>query len=311
MSALIENDDSHPLVSVVIPSYNHAVYIQECITSVIAQDYQNIELIVIDDGSCDDSVKMIQELVPACQKRFVRFEFRSRSNKGLPATMNEALAWAQGTYFSFIASDDLILPTRTTVLVESILMQKNIAGVFCGRIVIDENNNIISIDHVASAVVCDFEDVFLSKYTLPVPSMLVDLKLMKSVGGYDEKLFYEDRYMWLKLTSAGYKLMVLPDVLVKYRVHDENMSKNLVKMLDSRIKLAEMYKQHRYFPYVMASIYAASALEYSEVSRTESFSKLAKSLQYSWKVVFTHNFMYALVKTLFPKAALNFVKGIR
>lgn len=81
-----------PLVSVVIPCYNHENYVQECIKSAIEQDYENIELIIIDDGSKDESVNKIQELVPGCEKRFCRFEFRTRPNKGLCKTLNEALA---------------------------------------------------------------------------------------------------------------------------------------------------------------------------------------------------------------------------
>ena len=81
-----------PLVSIAIPSYNHEIYVQECIRSVIDQDYRNIELIIIDDGSTDNSVEKIEELIPLCKKRFVRFEFLCRENKGLSATLNEAIA---------------------------------------------------------------------------------------------------------------------------------------------------------------------------------------------------------------------------
>lgn len=84
-----------PLVSIVIPCYNHEKYVQESIQSVIEQDYDNIELIIIDDGSSDNSVTKIKEMIQVCQKRFKRFEFRHRPNKGLCATLNEALAWCE------------------------------------------------------------------------------------------------------------------------------------------------------------------------------------------------------------------------
>ncbi|MCD2506173.1 glycosyltransferase family A protein, partial [Staphylococcus aureus] len=72
----------------------------------IDQDYENIELIIIDDGSKDNSVIKIQEMVECCKQRFTRFEFRSRANIGLSATLNEALEWCEGEYFSALASDD-------------------------------------------------------------------------------------------------------------------------------------------------------------------------------------------------------------
>ena len=104
-----------PLVSIVIPSYNHERFIRDSIKSVIDQSYQNIELIIIDDGSTDVSVEKIQELIPLCEKRFTRFEFRHRPNKGLSATLNEALEWAQGEYFSSLASDDIILKDKIKI----------------------------------------------------------------------------------------------------------------------------------------------------------------------------------------------------
>ena len=100
------NQSNQPLVSVVIPCYNHENFVQDSIQSVINQTYQNIELIIIDDGSKDGSVEKIQEMIPACQERFVRFEFRYRPNKGLSATLNEALEWCEGDFVSFLSSDD-------------------------------------------------------------------------------------------------------------------------------------------------------------------------------------------------------------
>ena len=97
----------NPLVSVVIPCYNHEKFVQDCIQSVIDQTYPNIELIIIDDGSKDGSVEKIQEMIVACEQRFTRFEFRHRQNKGLSATLNEALEWCNGVYLSAIASDIL------------------------------------------------------------------------------------------------------------------------------------------------------------------------------------------------------------
>ena len=106
------NQSNQPLVSVAIPCYNHERFVQDSIQSIIDQTYQNIELIIIDDGSRDGSVEKIKEMIPACQERFVRFEFRHRPNKGLSATLNEALEWCEGKYFSALASDDIVLKNK-------------------------------------------------------------------------------------------------------------------------------------------------------------------------------------------------------
>lgn len=82
-----EKNEDQPLVSVVIPCYNHEQFVQEAIQSVIDQDYTNIELLIIDDGSKDSSAEKIEKLIAVCKQRFNRFEFKSRANKGISATL--------------------------------------------------------------------------------------------------------------------------------------------------------------------------------------------------------------------------------
>ena len=99
-------------VSVIVPVYNAEKAIERCIRSILDQEYQDIECIAVDDGSKDGSVEKIQEMIPTCQKRFIRFEFRYRPNKGLSATLNEALEWCEGEYYAGFASDDIMLVSR-------------------------------------------------------------------------------------------------------------------------------------------------------------------------------------------------------
>ena len=129
-----------PLVSVVIPCYNHEKFVQDCIQSVINQTYENIELIIIDDGSKDGSVEKIQEMIPICKQRFIRFEFRYRPNKGLSATLNEALEWCHGKYFSAIASDDMLLAEKLMVQVPILEADDACKGVFGNMILINDQN---------------------------------------------------------------------------------------------------------------------------------------------------------------------------
>ena len=88
-------EENIPLVSVVVPCYNHEKYVKETIESIVNQTYKNIELIVIDDGSKDNSVKVIQELADK-----YGFTFIHRPNKGLSATLNEGIRLSKGKYFN-------------------------------------------------------------------------------------------------------------------------------------------------------------------------------------------------------------------
>lgn len=96
-----------PLVSVIVPAYNHEHYVQETIRSIIAQTYMNIELLVTDDGSTDGTFAKISELENECRARFAAVRFATQKNAGICITLNSLLADAHGEFVYPIASDDV------------------------------------------------------------------------------------------------------------------------------------------------------------------------------------------------------------
>lgn len=98
---------SHPQVSVIISAYNHEKYVVETIRSIINQTFQSLELLIIDDGSSDDTWNKILSLKSECEKRFIRFFFQRQENKGTCFTINKLLSKASGKYIYGIASDDI------------------------------------------------------------------------------------------------------------------------------------------------------------------------------------------------------------
>ena len=235
----------YPLVSVVIPCFNHESFVKDSIQSVIDQSYENIELIIIDDGSDDDSVQIIEDISKQCKKRFVRFEFRHRPNKGVSATLNEALEWCQGKYFSALASDDQILPNKTEVQVEYLEKNNDVQAVMSSVKWINSDNEIIS-ERKSSYREYDFEDIFLSKQSLYACTQISRLESVKSVGGYKVGCVIEDWYMWLKLSELG-RIVSLEDTLVNYRMHDDNTIKKGEIIYSGMIEVAEEYKLHPLF----------------------------------------------------------------
>ena len=110
-------EDTPPLVTVVLPAYNDARHIVQAITSVTGQTYPNIELVVIDDGSTDDTAKIVAECITRVSQPV---RFHSRDNRGAPATLNEGAALAQGRYLAFLNARDHYASDRIACLVERI-----------------------------------------------------------------------------------------------------------------------------------------------------------------------------------------------
>ena len=301
-----------PLVSVVIPSYNHGIYIQECIRSVIAQGYDNIELIIIDDGSSDSSVAIIGELISLCEKRFVRFKFISRENKGLSTTLNEAIEWCEGVYFSAIASDDVMLPQKTSTLVNCIDNNDGLAGVFSGCFYIDSSKREPG-GWCPVAGIYSFEDIFLRRESMVAPSQLLRLERVKSVGGYKEDVFIEDFYMWLCLTKNGDCLEVLDEVLVGYRQHDDNTAsqKNALRMYEERVKILRYFSGHLLFKKAMAVNCLAASFFLSSANKCKSIEIMVEGIRFNWRIIFSRRFVQSCIRFLVPRSLFLYAMRIR
>ena len=264
----MENNDL-PLVSVVIPCYNHEQFVQDSIQSVIDQTYLNIELIIIDDGSKDSSVEKIQQMIPTCEQRFTRFEFRSRPNKGLSATLNEALTWCGGKYYSAIASDDMMFPNKTEDQVSFLNGHADIVAIFGGVNIIDENNKSVGV-WLRDEATYRFDDILLHKHELPAPTALVRLCAIKEAGGYKANLKIEDWYMWLKI-SQNSNIYYKNIIFCKYRRHGYNTSANFSLMHLERFKVLNEFRNSKDFDIACKNIEWINASEYLRVNCYKSF----------------------------------------
>lgn len=237
-----------PLVTVIIASYNHALYIEASIESVLAQSYPHIELLVIDDGSQDDSVERIRRL-----QQVHGFDFQVQPNQGLSRTLNDAIARARGSLIAPFGSDDIMLPERIALQV-AYLEGKPKVGICAGNIQeIDDFGQHQGVPRSLPLRSLDFEDVFLDrKPGAPAPTLLFRREALERVGGFDPQIRLEDLLIELKITRAGYTLDVLPDVLALYRVHATNTYKNRRFMVDNVLKTYAQFADHPAYPEVCA-----------------------------------------------------------
>ncbi len=261
-----------PLVSVIIPCYNHEDYIQACIQSVIDQSYENIELIILDDGSKDHSVEKIQGLIAACQARFSRFEFRARPNKGLSVTLNEGLGWAQGAYFSAIASDDMMAKDKIQIQIDYALKNPDVTSIYGGIQLIDENGNLKQ-KNIGEYGSFSFEEIFLNEHNLPAPTQLHKMDDFMQLGGFDESTKIEDWDILLKLSKSNKKIVYLPELLAFYRIHSGNTFSKNDLMINELFKIIEIYKGH--------ALYKLARFKIIKIYKLTPLKKVNK-LKYLW-----------------------------
>jgi alpha-1,3-rhamnosyltransferase len=302
-------DTVKPLVSMIIPSYNHEPYVRQCIQGIVDQDYENIELIIIDDGSSDNSVIAIESMAEVCRMRFKRFEFYSRPNKGLCATLNEALTLCRGKYYSVTDSDDILFPHKTSFLVKELeaARDSNVAGVFAGSRLIDSEGQ-PSLERSPMAQTYDFSDILERRHTIISSSMLMDIEIVRRVGGYLEGLYIEDWYMWLKVTETGATLRVMPEIVLFYRQHETNISRDSEKMFECRKRIISLFDYRPEAKTSLAHVAIMAAADLSWVKKGKAFCHLMEGLRadpawlrrsYFWKV---------MAKILMPVPLLDALK---
>lgn len=291
-----------PLVTVVIPSYNHASYVKESIQSIVDQDYSNIELIIIDDGSKDNSIDVINEMVAICQKRFTRFEFRHRPNKGLCATLNEALDWSKGEYFSPFASDDIALPHKISFLVSKII-DTDYSAVFGTVRCIGDSHE--SFNFQSEEVEHTFEKVIMQKELPYAPTALVRTSDIEAIGGYPEDIQIEDWYMWLKLTETGKRLVSFNKVISLYRKHSHNTVNNIDAMYQAKEDIINLFSDHIIYDqaYKNNLLVKAQSIAYEKTIEPISLLWQAKSLNKQG--------LNILIKALLPKSFIDFKRKVQ
>lgn len=241
------DNQSLPLVTVIIASYNHAHYIEQTIDSVMQQTYPQIELLVIDDGSKDHSVALLTQL----QKKY-GFDLLIQQNKGLSRTLNEAIARAKGSFIVSFGSDDIMLPNRIATQI-AYLKDKPEVGICASNMdIIDAEGKLYPDSKQKHRYDpfrrLNFEDVFLQRKPGAMAATLMFRKeALDKVGGFDPNIRLEDVYIMLAITHAGYFMDILPDVLSLYRQHATNTYKNLPFMFDNACMTYARFKDSPHY----------------------------------------------------------------
>lgn len=276
--------NQQPLVSVVIPCYNHEQFVQDSIQSVIDQTYANIELIIIDDGSPDHSVEKIKEMLADCEQRFVRFEFRTRPNKGLSATLNEALEWCQGDYFSALASDDQMFKDKSAIQVELLAKHPEYVAVFGAVQMIDNNNQVIGeIRQEDKVFTCS--DLMYTDRFLPAPTQMIRLSELHRAGGFVNGMIIEDWYIYLKLMECGGKIFYTDQLFCNYRAHGGNTFANPYKMALGRLQVLNEFQGQELFKKAYIKVCWDNALETLMIDFKLSLQVLCLRLFFKFKQV--------------------------
>ena len=235
----LKNSDepNNPLVSVIVITYNSARFVLETLESIKSQTYQNIELIVSDDGSSDETTLLCKNWMQENKDRFVHsLVIEVDKNSGIPANCNRGLEKSSGEWIKLIAGDDLLLEHAiTTVLRETKKYPQDQFFYTQGLNFEEINGKMITYDTLLPEILprkvihneLDHEGQYkllLLRQYIFAPSCLIHKNVFEQVGGFNLKYpLLEDYPFYLKCTKNGIRTVFLPFITVKYRSHHDSV----------------------------------------------------------------------------------------
>ena len=230
----MEEKNSKPLVTVIVVTYNSARFILETLESIKAQSYENIELIISDDCSKDNTVELCQDWISRNIARFSNVKLiTAPQNTGTAGNANRALAVTTGEWVKFIAGDDLFCSDAIEKCINSISEDTSVyfaeAIHFTGKLS-DSNFTYerIDIEGIAfgphSTAISQY-NILKRQFVGSGPGFFSKLSVIKEVGGFDERFpLLEDYPLFIKIAKHGYRFKIIDHYILYKRVDDQSVS---------------------------------------------------------------------------------------
>ena len=302
-----------PLVSVCICSYNHEKYIEYCIESIFSQDYRNVEILVIDDGSTDGSLNLLNDLK---SKSPFPMTVLSQKNSGfIGKNFNKLFSMAKGKYVSIISSDDALLSDAISKKVKIMEDDSRVQFVINSQIRhIDNQNNIIGDEYMPlndykeplaqDILNLDFKNV----HSYYLQGSLFRKSLIDAIGGYDESMLAEDIVLRTKIShymiqNPQLSFVLLHEIDCLYRRHNSNVSTNHYRQVKSVAMYFDKYWENE-------SVSKSFDSEIRAATKDHPFKMFLLSIEYSslkvyMKYIIRFIFKYVLQKIFSSKNSSN------
>ena len=242
-----------PRISILIPAYNHEAYVTQTLESIKNDTFPDKEVIIIDDGSTDDTARVIEKWIQE-SKGMLPVTFRSRPNKGLTKTLNELLFLASGEYLVALASDDYLLEGGLQKRLDYLLKHPEKSAVFADCIVVDAagrtlyESGLFDYRHANRKNLQSDRGIqreFITHFAVPGPVLMVRRDYYKDFGGFNEEMYMEDYDLYLRFAAQN-RIGFIDAKVSAYRLHETNMSRpdsaNYLKLLQDSKKTLRLHR---------------------------------------------------------------------
>ena len=278
--------NTKPTVTIIIPTYNHAHFLKECIQSIIDQTYQNWEAIIINNYSKDNTIEIVERFNDP------RIHIINFKNYGIiAASRNEGIRLANTDIIAFLDSDD----TWYLDKLEQCLKEFNIqCDLLCHGLLFKKSNRPWKKIYCGPEKRATYNELLFKGSCIITSAVMVRKECLIEVGMFDEKpsiVTSEDLDLWINLAQKGFKFRFLNQILGEYAVHENNASSAVIKHMNSRLEIL-----NKHFKYVLGNKYLNSI----QRRKTEALIYYGAGRQYQ------QNHQYKNALTFFRKSLASF-----
>jgi len=293
----------YPLVSIIVITYNSADYIIETLDSILNQSYKNLELIITDDNSLDDTLLLCNDWVKKNSDRFVKtFILSSPINSGTPANCNRGIKKSKGDWIKIIAGDDLLLKNCIQDLIDECLKTQEIS-ILASKICILKGNQITkeNMRDVNSFFYLSAKEQFfklLEQNYIDAPSVILKREIINKLEGFDERFpLIEDWPFWLKATANNYKIYFLDEFTSVYRVHSNSVSSRKIKLFNIEYYALSLIKYMLGFKFLIPELIVILKLFWYNI-KNKNLNLLLKIEVFKWLLQYPTIYFYYYSKNL-------------
>ena len=254
------------LLSVVIPAYNIEEFILPAVRSVLSQEVESMEVIVVDDGSTDATAEVVTTI------RDDRLRLIRQANRGLAGARNTGIRYARGKYIAFLDGDDVWFPQKVQKQLELMESNVNLGFTYTYSAYINQNGERSGQLWVTSIREPSFKDLIKRNHVM-ASSVVARKDCVLQAGLFDENLrACEDQEFWVRiLYKTKYKARLLPEVLAGYRVRAGSLTLNFAHQVDNAYKVMEKFAE--YIPEFTQNLKQRSMAEAYRIASRKALSE--------------------------------------
>lgn len=286
------NYSSNVLVSVILPAYNAASFLSETIESVLSQTFADWNLLIVDDGSTDDTIKIANRY---CQQDS-RIKLFTQANQGVSVARNNGIQMTQGEFIAFLDADDQWLPEKLAAHIQHLSLRPNL-GVSFGRVEFITYEGKLT-GQFSNSRLTDLEPKhFLYEYPATTMSnLVVRREVFKQIGGFDQNMNYAEDLDWAfrVMCSKRWQIEGINRVLMQYRNNETGLSSELYRMQEgwnllinkAREKAPDLVNQHYSLAQAVHLRYLARRSLRLGLSSQVGVDFMTRALQSDWRLTF-------------------------